>query len=143
MQFYNNRKITKTECHFKIIEKVVNDWKKNNYYELYKDDVWTWAIQLMYWTIFDLPSEYRNIYAKKMINIMEKYQVQEYWIVGYEKSHYKNFFEWKMNDITIDQQIEQMENRIEREKYEIDHTLESKAFKLGRMLTKKGERLEN
>ena len=143
MQFYNNRKITKTECHFKIIEKVVNDWNKNNYYELYKDDVWTWAIQLIYWTIFDLPSEYRNIYAQKMINIMEKYQVQEYWIVGYEKSHYKNFFEWKMNDITIDQQIKQMENKIEREKYEIDQTLESKAFKLGRMLTKKGERLEN
>lgn len=141
MQFYNNRKITKTECHFKIIENVINDWKKNNYFELYKDELWTWAIQLIYWTIFDLPSEFKKLYSEKMISIMKKYEIEEYLIAGYEREHYKCFFEWSLNDITIENEINVIKKKIEREKYEIEQTLESRAFKLGRALTKNKDRL--
>lgn len=141
MQLYNNRKIKKTECHFSIIEKVMNNWKRAGLYDLYQDDLWTWAVQLIYWTINDLPSEFRKEYAIRMLDLINQDNVKEYLIAGYEQDHYKKLQEWALSDISSKDELEMLKNKIEQEKFEIEETLKSKAFKIGRFFTKREKRI--
>ena len=45
----------------------------------------------MYWTINDLPSEFRKEYSIQMLDLMKTYDVEEYLVSGSEVSHYKEF----------------------------------------------------
>ena len=137
MQLFSNRRIQKTECHFKIIEKVIFAWEDMGYYEAYKDDLWSWAVGLIYWTIVDFPSEFKKEFSERMIEMMNKYNVELWCLSCCEREHYKSFQEWMINDITAEEELNQLIEKIDREKYEIDETLKSKAYKLGKLLTKK------
>ena len=138
---YNNQRIKKIECHFLIIERVVNNWKKDGLYGFYQDDLWTWAVQLIYWTINELPPEFRRKYAVRMIELMQKDNVKDYLIAGYEQLHLKELKEWQISDNSSEDEIEMLKKRIDREKYEIEETVKSKAFKLGKFFTKSRKRI--
>lgn len=143
MQLYNHRRITKTNLHFEIVTKVVEEWKKAGLYDSYKDELWTWAVSLIYWTIRDFPNEFRNKYAQKFIDLLEiTYNEGDYIILEYEIEHYMEMKEWILNDYSLEMEIRGIVSKIEREKYEIEETLRSKAFKAGTMLTPAGERLD-
>lgn len=141
MQLYNNQKIKKAECHFLIIEKVMQNWKRDGLYDLYQDDLWTWAVQLIYWTINEFPPEFRREYAAKMVELMNHNHVKDYLIAGYEQHHLTELKEWRISDISTDDEIEMIKQKIAREKYEIEETLGSKAYKIGRILTEKKKRI--
>lgn len=141
MQLYNNQRIKKIECHFLIIERVVNNWKKDGLYGFYQDDLWTWAVQLIYWTINELPPEFRRKYAVRMIELMQKDNVKDYLIAGYEQLHLKELKEWQISDNSSEDEMEMLKKRIDREKYEIEETVKSKAFKLGKFFTKSRKRI--
>ena len=49
--------------------------------------------------------------------------------------------EWALNDLTVEEELKTLAEKTEREKYEIDETLKSKAFKLGTKLTRKKDRI--
>lgn len=141
MQLYNNQKIRKTESHFIIIEKVINNWKQDGYYDVYKDDLWTWAVQLIYWTIYDLPPEFRKKYAIRMIELINQNDVKDYLIAGYEQHHLKEVKEWSISDTLSEDEIEMLKERIDQEKFEIEETLKSRAFKIGKLFTKNRKRI--
>lgn len=50
--------------------------------------------------------------------------------------------EWVLNDYSVEMEIQGIVSKIEREKYEIEETLRSKAFKAGKMLTPVSQRLD-
>lgn len=142
MQLYNNRKIKKTECHFEIIEKVIENWKKDGRYSIYQDDIWTWAVQLIYWTINELPIEFRREYSNKLLELMEQNCVREYLLASCEKAHYKELIEWSRSEMSAEGEVLQLKTQLEREKYEINETTKSRAFKLGRIFTLKSKQLD-
>lgn len=142
MQLYNNRKIKKTECHFEIIEKVIENWKRDGRYSTYQDDIWTWAIQLIYWTINELPIEFKKKYSAKLVDLMEQNSVREYLLGNCEKSHCKELKNWAKSEMSTEDEIFQAKMRLEREKFEIKETLKSRAFKLGRIFTLKSKQLD-
>ena len=142
MQLYNNRRIKKTECHFTIIKTVIENWKKDGYYSLYQDDIWTWAVQLIYWTINDLPSEFRKEYSIQMLDLMRTYDVEEYLVSGSEVSHYKELKKWAESNTSSESDLNLIKKKIEQENFEIEETLKSKAFKLGKFFTGKKKRLD-
>ena len=117
MQLYNNRRIKKTECHFTIIKTVIENWKKDGYYSLYQDDIWTWAVQLMYWTINDLPSEFRKEYSIQMLDLMKTYDVEEYLVSGSEVSHYKEFKKWAESNTSSESDLNLIKKKIEQETF--------------------------
>lgn len=142
MQLYNNRKIKKTECHFEIIEKVIENWKRDGRYSTYQDDIWTWAIQLIYWTINELPIEFKKKYSAKLVDLMEQNSVREYLLGNCEKSHCKELKNWAKSEMSTEDEIFQAKMQLEREKFEIKETLKSRAFKLGRIFTLKSKQLD-
>ena len=141
MQLYNNRRITKTECHFMIVEKVIDEWKKFGYYEDNQDELWTWVIEFLYYTIFEFPIEFKRQYAERIVNMLKKYDVKEYLISEYQQSHLAEIKEWSITDMSAEDELKALIEKTEREKYEIEETLKSRAFKIGRFFTKKEKRI--
>ncbi len=143
MQLYNHRRITKTKMHFEIVKKVVENWKESGLYDSYKDELWTWAVSLIYWTIIDFPAEFKKKYAQQFIDLLEnKYNEGAYIVLEYEIDHYMEMKEWVLNDYSEEKAMLGVASKIEREKYEIEETIRSKAFKAGRMLTPVDQRLD-
>ncbi len=142
MQLYKNRRVTKTEMHFQIIEKITEDWIKYGYYEAEKDELWTWMISFIYWTIRDFPQEFKNKYAKRFMDFMSKYNVPEYFILAYETEHFREMKEWVINDYSVMTDMKKIVEKTNKEKREISETLKSKAFKMGKLMTLKKNRIE-
>ena len=144
MQLYSNRRIKKkkTECHFLIVEKVINEWKKQGFYELNQDALWSWVIEFLYYTICDLPAEFKRKYAERILKLNQKYKVREYLIAESQQGNLAEIKEWALNDLTVEEELKTLAEKTEREKYEIDETLKSKAFKLGKIFTKKSQRIK-
>lgn len=141
MQLYSNRRIKKTECHFLIVEKVINEWKKQGFYELNQDALWSWVIEFLYYTICDLPAEFKRKYAERILKLNQKYKVREYLIAESQQGNLAKIKEWALNDISTEEELKNLIAKTEREEYEIEETLKSRAFKLGTIMTCKKKRM--
>lgn len=143
MQLYSHRRIKKTEMHFEIIRKVVSEWKEMGYYDSNKDELWTWAVSFIYWTIIDFPVEYRKKYSQDFVDLFEKENHEgAYIILEYEIDHYDEMLEWTLNDYSEEKELARLIKKIEHENYEVQETLKSRAFKIGRILTPESKRLD-
>ena len=125
-----------------IVEKVINEWKKQGFYELNQDALWSWVIEFLYYTICDLPAEFKRKYAERILKLNQKYRVREYLIAESQQGNLAEIKEWALNDLTVEEELKTLAEKTEREKYEIDETLKSKAFKLGKIFTKKSQRIK-
>lgn len=126
---------------FLIVEKIINEWKKQGFYELNQDALWSWVIEFLYYTICDFPAEFKRKYSEQILNLIQKYEVREYLIAESQQGHLAEIKEWALNDLTVEDELKTLAEKTEREKYEIDETLKSKAFKLGTKLTRKKDRI--
>ncbi len=142
MQLYKNRRVKKTNVHFQIVEKIIKEWKKYGYYEVEKDELWTWIVSFVYWSIIDFPNEFRKYFAEKFFEIAEKNEVGEYLILKYEINHYKEMKQWLLDDRSTVESMKLLKEKTLKEKYEIKETLTSKAFKVGTILTNKSNRIK-
>ena len=142
MQLYSHQKIKKTECHFKIVEKVIKCWRKDGYYELYKDEVWNWAINFIYYTIFQFPREFRREYSEKFIKLFKENKMDEYLISEYEIGRFMEMKEWSMDELRAEDELKRLAEMTAKEKNEIEETLKSRAFKLGTKFTSKKDRIK-
>lgn len=141
MQSYSNRRVAKTECHFMIVEKVIEEWKAANYYQQNKDTLWTWIIEFLYYTIWEFPSEFKRMYSERVLDMLSKYGVEEYLIAEDQRAHLSEIKEWTLNDISVEEELKNLIAKTEREKFEIEETLKSRAFKMGRRFTPKKDRI--
>lgn len=141
MQLYSSRRITKIEYHLMLVQKIVSAWKEEGYFEMEEDNLATWMTNFIYYSLVNLPMQYKKKYAGQFMELLAKCEVREYLIADYEQNHYKEMLEWKLWSGNENNEVKELGERIEREKYEIAETLRSKAFRLGRKLTKKKERI--
>lgn len=141
MQLYSNRRIAKTECHFAIVEKVIKEWKEFGYYEENQDVLSAWIVEFIYYTIWEFPAEFKRQYSERFLQLLKKYDVKEYLIPEYRQGLLAEFKEWALNDMTAEEELKDLIKNTDREKYEIEETLKSRAFKIGRFFTKKKSRI--
>lgn len=141
MQFYNNQRVKKANCHFQIIEKVIHEWKEFDYYDTNLDELWTWIVNFIYYSIIEFPPEFKKMYSAQFLELMKKNCIDSYIIAEWEQGHLREIKEWNLNDMTAEAELKRLVKQIEREQFEIDETLKSKAFKIGRMFTKKDRRI--
>ena len=67
----------------------------------------------------------------------------EIWLMAeYEQELFKRLQELSLTQVDEYTEIERLSLKIEQEEYEISETLKSRAFKLGRFLTSKKDRLD-
>lgn len=142
MQLYSSRKVKKVEMHLTLVEKVIAVWKREGYFATEIDNVATWMTNFIYWSLVDLPMSFRKRYTQQFFEILHKNSIGEYMIAEYEQQNLETMKEWQQWEGNEQEAIKKMEQQLEREKYEISETLKSKAFRLGRKLTKKKERLD-
>ena len=119
--------------------------ERNGAFKYQEDRLITWSINFLYFSIIDLPKNYQIKYAKKIIELLEKNKFHTYLIADYEMERFKELSEWSMIEIedgNENMEMEILKQKIEREKYEIQETLKSRAFKLGRKFVKKQDRID-
>lgn len=68
--------------------------------------------------------------------------VVTYLLAEYEQWLYKRLKEFAITQIDKEAEIETLKKRIGRDKYDINEKLKSRAFKIGRGLTRKSERMD-
>ena len=141
MQLYSNRKVKKVNTHLELVQKVIDKWKEERILEENEDYLVTWMVNFLYYSILDFPASYKAKYAKKIIDLFEKNNLATYLIAEWEMPRYTELKAMCLNSYDDMQEVEDLQKRIEREKYEISETLKSRAFKLGRKFTSKQERL--
>ena len=142
MQLYSSRKIKKVEVHLTLVEKVIAAWKREGYFTTEIDNMATWMTNFIYWSLVDLPMPFRKRYAQRFFEILHKNSIGEYMIAEYEQQNLETMKEWQLWEGNEQETLRKIEQQLEREKYEISETLKSRAFRLGRKLTKKTERLD-
>lgn len=142
MQLYKNRKIQKVESHLTLVEKIVEYWNKEHYLEVEEDNFITWAVNFLYFSMNELPMTYRKKYANKALELFEKSGFHDYLIAESEKEHYQEMREWSRWMGKETDEIEKLKKQIEQDKYEIQETIKSRAFRIGRKLTKKNQQLD-
>ena len=106
-----------------------------------QDALWSWGIEFLYYTISDFPAEFKRKYSEQILNLIQKYEVREYLIAESQQGHLAEIKEWALNDLTVEDELKTLAEKTEREKYELDEPLKSKAFKLGPKLTRKKDRI--
>ena len=65
----------------------------------------------------------------------------EFLIFESERMHFEQIKKWSIDESSDEQRINELKNLIYKEQYEIDETLKSKAFKVGRLFTSSKNRL--
>lgn len=142
MQLYSSRKMKKAEVHLTLVEKVIAAWKREGYFEVEMDNIATWMTNFVYWTLVKLPMSFRKKYARQFLDIVHENSIEEYMVAEHEKQNFKTMKEWEQWAGDEQEAIVKLQEQIESEKYEISETLKSRAFRLGRIFTKKSERLD-
>lgn len=142
MSMYSSRKIQKIETHLTLVQKIIDCWKKEQIFEYQEDHLLTWIINFLYYSIIDLPMDYKIKYAKKIIRIVYENNFHDYLINECEKGHYEELKEWSTMEIPEIDAVNDLKEKIEREKYEIKETLASRAFRMGRKFTNKNNRMD-
>lgn len=142
MQLYSARKIQKIETHLILVQKIIDAWKEAGFYEEAKDKLITWIVNFLYYSIMDLPVSYKQIYAEKILKIIQQSNIEIWLMAEYEQELFKRLQELSLTQVDEYTEIERLSLKIEQEEYEISETLKSRAFKLGRFLTSKKDRLD-
>lgn len=141
MQLYEKQQMKKFNSHLILGSTLMETWKKQGRLNKNEDQVITWFTNLTYWSLITFPKKFQPKLAKQILNVIRKYNLKEYCISWYEKEHLNYIKDISLQIIGEDDEIADMEAQIKREEYEIQETLKSRAFKLGRQLTAKNERL--
>lgn len=142
---YNHMQTEKFRKHLKIIETVFDDWKKIGY-----DDVHgylaSWMASFLYYDLKNFPKYLQIEFAKKIKAIASKYDIQLYMCNEYEFEHGKEIDQLAESDESdkdvIEDEIVSLKFEIQQVEDEIEARVNSKAFKLGRFLTRKSKRLD-
>ena len=142
MQLYSSRRINKIETHLALVQKVINVWKNDGIFEENEDELVTWIVNFLYFSIVDLPVTYKKKYSKKILELFDKNKLATYLIAEWEQPRYAKLQEWSVMECSSKSELLDLEKKIQQEKYEIRETLKSRAFRIGRAFTKKQDRMD-
>lgn len=142
---YNHMQTEKFRKHLKIIEAVFSDWKKIGYEDIY-GRLASWMVSFLYYDLKNFPKYLQIDFAKKIKAIASKYNIQLFMCNEYEFEHAKEIDKLaeidESDDSVIEDEIISLKSEIQQVEDEIKARLNSKAFKLGKILTRKSKRLD-
>lgn len=142
MQLYEKQRMKKYNSHITLITNVLESWEKSGLLRKNEDRVITWIVELTYWTLIYFPLPFQPELAKKVVDIIEKYELKEYCIAWWEREHLDYIKEIAGKTIDGNEEQEKLEAQIKQEIYQIQEILKSRAFKLGRLTTPKKDRMD-
>ncbi|MBQ7013950.1 MAG: glycosyltransferase [Oscillospiraceae bacterium] len=140
MWTYNNKKVTKFNKHLGIVENVFASWKKAGYADPYGDLI-SWMVGFIYYDLISFPKYMQHKFAVQVMEIAEKYDQHIYMCNEYEMEHGKEIEKIAKEEVPFNEAIKDLQDEIERTEKEIQDLLNSKAFRLGKYMTTKKERL--
>ena len=142
MQLYEKQQMKKFDSHILLISNLIESWKKRDLFEQNEDQVITWMINLTYWSLIYFPLPFQPALAKKVVDVITKYGLKDYCISWYEREHLEYIKNISRKQIGEEEERKKLEAQIAQEKYEISETIKSKAFKIGKKITPKKERMD-
>ena len=141
---YNHMQTEKFRKHLKIIETVFDDWQKIGYDDIH-GYLASWMVSFLYYDLKNFPKYLQIEFAKKIKAITSKYDIQLYMCNEYEFEHGKEIEELadsnESDEEIVFEEIVSLKYEIQQVEDEIQARLKSKAFKLGKLLTRKSKRL--
>lgn len=142
---YNNKKVTKFQKHITIAENVFKSWNEADYKDIYGDLV-SWMVEFLYYDLVTFPKYLQHEFSKKIVDITIKYDHPLYMCNEYELAHAMEIKKLSENKLTYDEIVNrtlmELNGQIQNIEEEIETRLNSKAFKLGVMMTPKKKRLK-
>ena len=141
MQLYEKQRMKKFDSHILLISKVIESWKKRGLLHENEDQIITWSVNLTYWSLIFFPKPFQPELARKVVNLIKEYDIKDYCIAWYEKEHWEYMKDIAEKKIDKEEEIREITQKIEQEKYQIREVLKSRAFKLGRFTTPKKDRI--
>ena len=142
---YNRMQTEKFRKHLQIVEAVFQNWQKIGYKDIY-GNLASWMVSFLYYDLKRFPIYLQMDFAKKIQAISSKYDIQLYMCNEYEFEHGKELerlAESKETDENIFfEEMVSLNYEIQKIEDEIQASINSKAFKLGKMLTCKNKRLD-
>lgn len=141
MQMYSSRVNMKAETHLKLAQNIIDAWKKEGLFENNEGTLSSFLVNFLYYSINELPEKFKKMHAKSIVSLFVKNNIRLYLITEWEMPRYQEIVRWSETDFDNDDKMEELRCIIEREEYEIKETLKSKAFKVGKLFTKKSKRL--
>ena len=144
MQFYYNRRYEKFYSHVTLVSNVMTDWKNKKMFDSNKDSLFIWAINLFLYHIISFPLPFQPELAKKALKLFNEIdpEFSLYYLNEQERNNYKYLIIMSEKEMDITEDIDLLIEKIKKEKNEIRETLCSRAFKIGRSLTKKSDRID-
>ena len=141
MQLYEKQRMKKFDSHILLISKVIESWKDRGLLWENEDQLITWIVNLTYWALIFFPKPFQPELAQKVVNLVKKYDIKDYCIAWYEKEHWEYMKDIAGKKIDKEEEIREIREKMNQEKYQIQEILKSRAFKLGRLTTPKSERI--
>ena len=142
MQMYSSRLNKKVETHLLLAQKIIDAWNQAEIFESNQGLMATWLVNFLYYSINTLPVSFRKKYSQEIIDLFTRNKFSLYLMAEWEVPRYEEIVMWSKSEMQDEEEIENLRQMIEQEKYEIAETLKSKAFKLGKTITAKNERLD-
>lgn len=142
MQLYEKQKMKKFDSHILLISSVIESWKKSGLFQKNEDKLITWIVNLTYWALIFFPKAFQPELAKKVINLVNKYDIKDYFIAWYEKDHWLYMKDIAEKNFDKEEELREIREKADQEKFQIQEILKSRAFKLGRFTTPQKERLD-
>ena len=142
---YNHMQTEKFRKHLQIVQAVFESWKKIGFKDVY-GDLASWMVSFLYYDLINFPKYLQIEFAKKIKELAEENDVYLYMCNEYEYEHGEEIERLadnkENNDLIFLEEIVSLKYEIEQVEEEIRKTLRSRAFRLGRLFTRKKRRLD-
>ena len=135
----------KFEKHLALVDSVFSCWKENNITDPFNDLI-PWSVNFLYWDLKSFPQFLQISFAKRFVEILEKYYEKDsFALIGGCKSQMAEIYSLSETqsdpDVLIKEDISELKDRIAEIEKEIQSTLRSKTYRIGRLFTRPKNRI--
>lgn len=141
MDKYSSLKMTKFETHIRLMGHILKYWNKCGYKDI-SGDCMSYFINFLIGDFDNLP-EYKKVhYAQKILETIKSAGWNIFICKEWAYQNALKIVEYSKKDsIDMIEELNEMQKEIDRINEEFNDTLNSKAYKIGRLLTPKSKRL--
>ncbi|MCD8373055.1 MAG: glycosyltransferase [Clostridia bacterium] len=142
---YYGKKVDKYKKHLLVVRNVFAEWKKAKYEDPYYDLV-NWAVNFLYYDLITFPKYLQYEFATEIMSIFNEYGYPVYMCNEWEMDHALEIQKLSETAVTFDDESERtigsLKSEIAQVEFEITDRMNSKAYKVGRLLTSRKKRLD-
>ena len=140
---YSKKRTEKFDKHLKVVEEVFSRWNRYDYEDKYGDLI-SWAVDFLYNLLSTFPHFLRRDFAKKFLDIVDRYPFPLFMCNEYVTDLATNIKKWASEEADFDtifnEEVSRYRQEIEEKERVIKSLINSKSFKIGRLVTPKNKR---